>query len=195
MDVTAITERLRDHEERKEERRITQMRNAREKARALKATAAVVEAVDMTEDSSAVHGEKRKGNGEASYERPAKVARTGLSPDTDEAACQSATGEPAPAEPPVAWSSMAFTKPSPEMRGHTSYLTFATFYPASVRASLAAQELTVTALRSGRVGELTAEAAKADAARAGSEDTEYGAMDMAMGQMTEEEVSALAGAQ
>jgi tRNA (adenine57-N1/adenine58-N1)-methyltransferase len=39
------------------------------------------------------------------------------------------------------WSSMTLTKPSPEMRGHTSYLTFATFYPASIRAKLAAQDL------------------------------------------------------
>ena len=43
-------------------------------------------------------------------------------------------------EPEVNWDSMVLTKPSPEMRGHTSYLTFATFYPASIRAQIEAQD-------------------------------------------------------
>lgn len=41
-------------------------------------------------------------------------------------------------EPDVAWPSMVLTKPSPDMRGHTSYLTFATLYPAAIREEIAA---------------------------------------------------------
>lgn len=60
-------------------------------------------------------------------------------------------------EPEISWSSMVLTKPSPEMRGHTSYLTFATFYPASIRAQMSAQEGNTTALPT-RAGSPTADA-------------------------------------
>lgn len=157
MDVTTIAKNLRDHEKRKEERRVTQMRNAREKSRLLKEQAAAAEAANGSEMAEAAdgdaetHGEKRKQDDDRAD--PAKKARieppSGFQDDLVESG--DTVTKPAQsnrhAEPDIAWSSMVLTKPSPEMRGHTSYLTFATFYPASIRAQINAQDDTVPATR------------------------------------------------
>lgn len=178
-DVSSITERLRGHEKRKEERRVIQMRNAREKVRAAKEAAAAEEAavqVDAKQEDGAegadAAGEKRKHpDGSADLEGegvPAKKARTeeGSGADADADAAEEAANEAVEPEasaeeeaaeeetpsktlynePEVNWDSMVLTKPSPEMRGHTSYLTFATFYPASIRAQIEAQDGNTTAL-------------------------------------------------
>lgn len=174
-DVSSITERLRGHEKRKEERRIIQMRNAREKVRAAKEAAAAAEVEmeaaaqkdepmeeDVLNAEGAESSEKRKqpDGSEEIETAPAKKARTEGPSDADateqevevevEAPEEHSEGQALPKtlynEPEVAWSSMVLTKPSPEMRGHTSYLTFATFYPAAVRAQMQAQEGNTTAL-------------------------------------------------
>lgn len=211
-DVSQITQRLRDHEKRKEERRVTQMRNAREKARILKEQQAKEEAeargeaegegkeVDMADDSSASR-DKRKPSAEPSEEKESsKKARTEgpeVTASEDPAADAEDPTDSTPTtiydEPSVAWNSMVLIKPSPEMRGHTSYLTFATLYPAAIRAQLAAQDeatlrVPASTTRVGRVEEL---AAKADVSAAGPEPTEvseYGepSLDAALGQLPDE---------
>lgn len=145
-DVTSIADGLKEHEKRREERRVTQMRNAREKSRLLKEQEAAKAAAETGELSVAgdalpsgaeVHGEKRKQ--EDSEETSTKKPRINEPSKQDERDDDHfAPGRHN--EPEIAWSSMVLTKPSPEMRGHTSYLTFATFYPASVRAEIAAQD-------------------------------------------------------
>lgn len=145
MDVTSIADRLKVHEKRKEERRITQMRNAREKSRLAKEEAAKAGTSEAAEAAEG-HGEKRKQ--EEATDEPAKkprVTEPEKAEETAEAIDIDDSEEPAIAvgtqdEPEIAWSSMVLTKPSPEMRGHTSYLTFATFYPADIRAKIAAQD-------------------------------------------------------
>lgn len=114
-------------------------------------------------------------------------------------------------EPISSLSTTILTKPHHEMRGHTSYLTFASLYPASVRAQIAEQGEklasrmgtpagSVHGVRVGtpRVAELVQEA-KAEkgtgTVRAGSEDTEYGSegIDAAIGTLTEDDFLALSG--
>lgn len=175
-DVTSIAEKLRDHERRKEERRVIQMKNARAKARALKEKAereaasaegaeipAEESKMDISEEeavNAANAAEKRKGEDDADAgpsKKPkyAEDAPAGDAGDDDGAEIgqsvqdaqggadagtkEEATGPAKPyEEPDVAWSRMTLTKPSPEMRGHTSYLTFATLYPAAIRKEMAA---------------------------------------------------------
>ncbi|CAK9786663.1 tRNA methyltransferase complex GCD14 subunit [Cutaneotrichosporon oleaginosum] len=141
--VSSITQRLRTHEKRKEERRVIQMRNAREKVRLAKEAAEAEEvaaagAAEGMEVDAAETSEKRKQPDSEDTEKEAKKARAEGAEGAAEEAPQDDL-EGLYDEPPVAWSSMVLTKPSPEMRGHTSYLTFATFYPASIRAQISAQ--------------------------------------------------------
>jgi tRNA (adenine57-N1/adenine58-N1)-methyltransferase len=109
-------------------------------------------------------------------------------------------------EPISSLSTTILTKPHHEMRGHTSYLTFASLYPASVRAQIAEQGEKLasrmgTPAGSARVGtprvaELVQEAkAGKGTVRAGSEDTEYGSegIDAAIGTLTEDDFLALSG--
>ena len=93
-------------------------------------------------------------------------------------------------EPPNSLSSLVLTKPSAEMRGHTSYLTFACYYPASVRQQLADQDPQKPGVT--RVAKLAGEAEGEK--REGSMETEFGSegMDQVMGTLTEEEMIALA---
>lgn len=189
QDVSSIADKLRDHERRKEERRVIQMKNARAKARAMKEKAEREAAgapepsteegkMDVSEEdainAAAAAGEKRKDEGEGEAAGPSKKpkyaetaaeeaggddaedgAKIGQAvqgetePDAAEPGAESAASaagtkeeaatpaKPVSGEPDVAWSRMTLTKPSPEMRGHTSYLTFATLYPAAIRAEMA----------------------------------------------------------
>ena len=84
-------------------------------------------------------------------------------------------------EPKLDLSDIVLTKPSSEMRGHTSYLTFASMYPTSIREKLATQSDPTGGPRMR--------------SRAPSEDTEYGSEGLgeALGTMTEEEMVALTG--
>ncbi|BEJ11218.1 hypothetical protein CspHIS471_0106400 [Cutaneotrichosporon sp. HIS471] len=146
--VSSITQRLRSHEKRKEERRVIQMRNAREKVRLAKEAAEAEEAAAASEaaagegmmvDGDAVEtSEKRKQPDSEEPEPEAKKSR----PECPESAPEETAEDDPEAlydEPEIAWSSMVLTKPSQEMRGHTSYLTFATLYPASIRTQISAQ--------------------------------------------------------
>ena len=93
-------------------------------------------------------------------------------------------------EPVSGLSSVVLTKPSAEMRGHTSYLTFAFYHPAAIRQQLAVQEVSKGGL--ARLAELNG---NGDAVqRGGSVETEFGSegMDQVMGTLTEEEMVALA---
>jgi tRNA (adenine57-N1/adenine58-N1)-methyltransferase len=99
--VTSVVNRLRDHETRKEERRIVQMRSAREKAAKLSPRPA-----------------KRKLD----------EVELNVTPLTTSRPSRSSWKEPPP------YPQMIITKPSSEMRGHTSYLTFASYYPDHIRA-------------------------------------------------------------
>lgn len=165
-DVSSIATRLKDHEKRKEARRVMQMRSARERARLMKeakAAEAAKEEGTITEEGNghamavdeeeAGHGEKRK-LAASDEDRSAKklhvdadatgtggiVASEDVEEDEQEAEASEDYYSARYNEPAMPWSSVTFTKPSTEMRGHTSYLTFATFYPASIRAKLASQE-------------------------------------------------------
>jgi len=74
---------------------------------------------------------------------------------------------------------LVLTKPSAEMRGHTSYLTFASYYPRDIR-----EQLQQTKPIPSRIATL----------REGSTDTtEYGSegLDEVMGTLTEDEILAL----
>ena len=93
-----------------------------------------------------------------------------------------ASHSPVPRSEPISGlSSVVLTKPAPEMRGHTSYLTFAAFHPATIRQQLAVQE--VSKRGNGNVVQ-----------RGESVETEFGSegMDQVMGTVTEEEMVALA---
>ncbi|EKD03910.1 hypothetical protein A1Q2_01923 [Trichosporon asahii var. asahii CBS 8904] len=153
QDVSSIADKLRDHERRKEERRVIQMKNARAKARAMKEKAereAAGAPEPSTEEGKMDVSEEDAINAAAAAGRSARTkARGETEPDAAEPGAESAASaagtkeeaatpaKPVSGEPDVAWSRMTLTKPSPEMRGHTSYLTFATLYPAAIRAEMA----------------------------------------------------------
>lgn len=105
---------------------------------------------------------------------------------------------------PEAWpTTTVLTKPTAEMRGHTSYLTFASYYPAIIRAQLAAQ--TKQILMSGKdtpIGSALRVAELVDQGRRHREgtattlpDSEYGGqgIDEAIGSLTEEQYTAMYG--
>lgn len=80
------------------------------------------------------------GGAKIGQDAQGEAARAGdAEPDLAAGTKEEAGGPAKPyEEPDVAWSAMTLTKPSPEMRGHTSYLTFATLYPAAIRQEMAA---------------------------------------------------------
>lgn len=233
-DISAIIKRLKDHETRKEARRIIQMRTAREKLRRDKEKAeakndlAEAEADDANVAPEIGVVDKRKLEGDAAEdERIPKRSR--IDGDTLAEGDAESLGDSARELPkfgedgakavvggdtssiarpsiipktvskpdtPVIWSepettlrSQILTKPSAEMRGHTSYLTFASFYPAAIRTQIAAQEKPVSL----RVATLVKEGGDAGI-REGSAETEYGddGLDTVMGTLTEDEMVALA---
>lgn len=69
---------------------------------------------------------------------PAPVPNA-LSEEETPAASSSKPQSPRSSLPENTLSSQVLLRVSPEMRGHTSYLTFATFYPAAVREAMANQ--------------------------------------------------------
>ena len=109
----------------------------------------------------------------------------------DDAAESKPSISPPGPEPDDQFHDFALTRPASDMRGHTSYLTFACFYPASIRERLAAQdEPSMSRATPLRVAQLGGEA---ELARAGSQETEYGSdgLDEVMGTLTEEEMLAM----
>jgi len=87
-------------------------------------------------------------------------------------------------EPEPYSSSLVLTKPAAEMRGHTSYLTFATLHPLSIRTEVAP-------IAKSRVDQLKEEMGVASPTEGGSE---YGSegLEEVMRTMTEEEMMSLA---
>ena len=89
-------------------------------------------------------------------------------------------------ESPEILTGQSLVRPSPEMRGHTSFLTFASMYPKELRQQISDGEPVEVAnhavLNSGNQLEP-------------DEITEYGSdgIDEALGTMTEEEMIAIAG--
>lgn len=230
-DITSVVRKMKEHETRKEQRRIIQMKTAREKAQKLKekrAAQAAESPGDVTSESLGTSdpttSTKRRSEADDPRQETKRVKLdevntdgVGISvPGVSVGSAASEAVEPIKKEteqeegkaerevPCAIWSeppsvSLLFsvlTKPAAEMRGHTSYLTFASFYPSTVRQQLAAQDGKGTngadTPKAGRVGELRKEAQSqsAPAERAGSEETEYGdvMMDEVMGTMTEAEI-------
>lgn len=219
--VTEIVDRLKEHEQRKEERRVIQMRTAREKSRKQKeaeaeAETAAAPAVTATDGATAKSGDgdpqvgdKRPADTDAATEQAGGETKK---PRTDGDAhrqrdlakleeMQASLAHREPTRASLAWTepeplsaSMVLTKPAAEMRGHTSYLTFATLHPLAIR-----EETIPAAPKPSRVGQLKESEATPTATATGSPTetggSEYGseAIDEALRAMTEEEMFALAG--
>jgi tRNA (adenine57-N1/adenine58-N1)-methyltransferase len=203
--VTAIVERLQAHEARKEERRVLQMKTARERSAKIKEKEAkgLEEAgvqekgneKSSEEQANAAVGEKRSA--EESEPTQSKKPRLDQSdkpsPRVRELSkiqhLQSLLATPPPTRSKPTWtepeaypSTTVLTKPSSEMRGHTSYLTFATLHPLSIRTEVAP-------LTKSRVDLL-----KEKDAEETTEGSEYGSegLEEVMRTMTEEEMLSLA---
>ncbi|WWC59901.1 uncharacterized protein I303_102463 [Kwoniella dejecticola CBS 10117] len=179
--VSSIVEKLKTHEKRKTDRRAIQMKIARNKARRQN---------EADASPTAEAGSKRKLE-----DKPDDLMDpvNGLAHEEGENAEEgSATQDPSSwIDPTTQYDSVVLTKPTPDMKGHTSYLTFASFYPAAIRDAIMAQENPKSAIATPRLAELVNESRT----RAGSQDTEYGSdsLDEVMGTLTEEEMIALAG--
>ena len=195
--VSATIERLRLHEKRKAERRRIQMLNAREKAQKLKDAAAAEKGEPAPEPPSspappettsnplkrAQEAPNGTENGPVDAEPAPKRARIPVD-ETKTTVMEEDESNEAPTklwtEPDMSTNAL-LSKPYHEMRGHTSYLTFASYYPASIRA------LTSSGEDQAVKGDVTV--------NGGDEATEYGSdgIDEVMGTMTEDEIRALTG--
>lgn len=227
--VTEIVSRLKDHEQRKEERRVIQMKTAREKSRkqkeadaAAKATTAPAPslksdaqeeevALDATAVEDVKSGEKRHADETKDEVVDTKKRRLdGQSEPTFTSSptshrqrdqlrleeLQAALVRSSSTRPSLSWSEpdaypadIVLTKPANEMRGHTSYLTFATLYPLAVRNETAPLEPRT------RVDELKQQAETVVGTPTETGGSDYGSegIDEALRTMTEEEMIALAG--
>ncbi|WVQ77453.1 hypothetical protein IAR50_007139 [Cryptococcus sp. DSM 104548] len=120
--ISSVVGSLKEQELRKEERRIVQIKTARENNRKAKG-------LEAEEDSTA--------DGETGTKRKLEAATEDAAPAVTES-----LGAPDLSgfwKEPVPLPSSVITKPSTEMKGHTSYLTFALLYPESIRADISAQ--------------------------------------------------------
>ncbi|TYJ56186.1 hypothetical protein B9479_003030 [Cryptococcus floricola] len=120
--ISSVVGNLKEQELRKEERRIVQIKTARENNRKAKVDEA---------------GEGTLAEGEATSKRKLEA----VAEDTSPAIAESLEAPDLSGfwKEPVPLPSSVITKPSTEMKGHTSYLTFALLYPESIRADIAAQ--------------------------------------------------------
>jgi tRNA (adenine57-N1/adenine58-N1)-methyltransferase len=172
--VSDIVDKLRAGEQKKEERRVQQMRTAREKAQKQKEAReqAEVERVasgvtrDDEEDGAAGRLAKRKFEDVDLDITPLSIIRR---------------ARPIWSEHKGYPEGLVLTKPSPEMRGHTSYLTFASYYPQDIR-----QQLEQTKPRMSRLNALREREGSIETSDYGSE-----GLDEVMKSMTEEEMLAL----
>ncbi|WRT65378.1 uncharacterized protein IL334_002321 [Kwoniella shivajii] len=187
--VSSIVNRLKAHERRKEERRAVQMRSAREKIRKQKEGESA-KASTSTKESTEL-GSKRKLDDEgAPNNGPSLASVVDEGSESTIPVVETDGTSTRWSEPETQLEDVVLTKPTAEMKGHTSYLTFASYYPESIRAAIAAQETGKSAAAIPRLAELVAEGMF----RAGSEETEYGSegLDEVIGTLTEEEMIALA---
>lgn len=226
-DVSSIVQNLKVHEQKKAERRALQMKTARERARKAKEAAGIATLANSTEtapaDGAEASSSKRKLDeaglegeegavDESEGKRPKTEANSselvngngaenGAAIDgdgADEDDNEDAVEAPVWTEPTTALPSQTLTKPSAEMRGHTSYLTFAVYYPLSIRTALAEQGDKATTRRGtpsgvARVAELVKGQARAGSQDTATEGSEYGdfTIEQVMRTMTEEEMVAL----
>jgi tRNA (adenine57-N1/adenine58-N1)-methyltransferase len=229
--ISSIVERLQSHETRKEERRVLQMKTAREKSAKMREKASEGKAVDGESgeavakgrvaegegivvgavsgnkegvEDSAVVGEKRSAE-ESTESTNTKKPR--LDPDTPSKAdgktprardqskiehLQSLLSAQPPTRATPSWtepdpypSSLVLTKPASEMRGHTSYLTFATLHPLAIRTEVAP-------FAKSRVDQLKEEVEVASPTEGSASDYGSEGLEEAMRTMTEEEMMSLA---
>ena len=112
----------------------------------------------------------------------------------DEDASEEGDGPLLWVEPAVTTQDVVLSKPYHEMRGHTSYLTFASYHPLSVRQQGEFGPSSKTRLAAGK-GERDMSAAAIGEAPGGDDDddTEYGSdgLDEVVGTLTDEEMRAL----
>jgi tRNA (adenine57-N1/adenine58-N1)-methyltransferase len=233
-DISSIVERLKTHEARKEERRVLQMKTARERTVKMKekekeksaagraAATATTEAAGSTEmmetatgaeEATPTTGEKRPADetDDTSSKKPRLETETEGAErptrSTDESKpnpnparvrdqakldqLQALLAYTPPTRPSLNWtepdpypSSLILTKPASEMRGHTSYLTFATLHPLAIRTEVAP-------VAKSRVDALKSEAVVASPTEGSG--SEYGSegLEEVMRTMTEEEMIAL----
>ncbi|RXK35687.1 hypothetical protein M231_07060 [Tremella mesenterica] len=253
--VTETVERLKEHEERKERRRVLQIKAARERPRKGKeeANQAIDQAPDVgtvrddtskvslaeeeavatslipppsvdgsSKDGEAVASSQGGVNGEEHFSEEMEDGRSpkrrrmdhlpveiGIVTDGEVHITRETkdviNGKPRELEdrdqpnwnfeePKIAYSQI-LTKPAHEMRGHTSYLTFASFYPLSIRQAMRSQEPTTQSRATGGMNRVAQLAKDESRGRGESQETEYGSegLDEVLGTMTEEEMKALAG--
>jgi hypothetical protein len=103
---------------------------------------------------------------------PSKPADEDVENENDDDAVSSDDDGEDSSEPWSLGHDRLITKPIPEMRGHTSYLTFAVLYPASVREELASRPAANKQVRPVDVSGIASPAVTTDVTRAGSVDTE-----------------------
>lgn len=224
--ISDLVSRLKDQAVKKEERRLVQMRTAREKSRKERASraaaSAVIDKVDNDDDKhkeeEGAPSKRQKVEAEAgpSQQQIPQTQQPSAQPQQHrrrdpEQEVQSLLAYSHPQQPLLQWDeptpippTTILTKPSPEMRGHTSYLTFASFPPALIREQLAAQSLAEKDKSRSRLSKLKKEAGDTSMSSSVAGDvptptatetgTDYGSdgMDEVMGTLTEEEMIALA---
>ncbi|WVO14780.1 hypothetical protein L204_102418 [Cryptococcus depauperatus] len=174
--ISSIVSELKEHEKRKEERRLLQIKTARENNRKAKGLETSQEVPVETETGLKRRLEQTKNT------EPLQRDNEEI---TDSPKTTSFLTEPVNVIP-----STVFTKPSPEMKGHTSYLTFAAFYPESIRLDIARQRSTQTATGNLRAAELVWQVKEKVL---DGQETEYGdeGLDEALGSLTEEQMEEL----
>nr|ODN85641.1 tRNA (adenine-N(1)-)-methyltransferase catalytic subunit TRM61 [Cryptococcus depauperatus CBS 7841] len=174
--ISSIVSELKEHEKRKEERRLLQIKTARENNRKAKGLETSQEVSVETETGLKRRLEQTKNT------EPLQRDNEEI---TDSPKMTAFSTEPA-----NVISSTVFTKPSPEMKGHTSYLTFAAFYPESIRLDIARQRSAQTATGNLRAAELVWQVKEKVL---DGQETEYGdeGLDEALGSLTEEQMEEL----
>ncbi|CCM04913.1 uncharacterized protein FIBRA_07110 [Fibroporia radiculosa] len=139
LPISEVGERLKRAEQRREEKRLRQIANARAAAGKRKRTG---EGEDNDADAAGIAGKRHKmgGDGDLKGSEPEQAPATF---DSDPAPAKSEELPSVSASPPGAVASspaadkIGLSKAFPEVRGHTSYLTFACLLPLSLSAAAA----------------------------------------------------------
>ncbi|KAI0947086.1 hypothetical protein AcV7_009610 [Taiwanofungus camphoratus] len=143
--ISEISERLKKAEQRREEKRLRQIANSRAVATKRKR-----ESTAEADAEAGVTGKRPKTDDESEskaseHEQPASVAKESDPGPTqllrlDESNTSSGVDlDPTPIDPPP--TKLSVSKAFPEVRGHTSYLTFACLLPANANAGTVSSNL------------------------------------------------------
>jgi tRNA (adenine57-N1/adenine58-N1)-methyltransferase catalytic subunit len=172
------------HEKRKQERRRLQMKVAREKAKSKKSKIAEVADKNGFSDPAAAsnRGVKRKDFDHRISSKPEDDGRDNGDDATLPPSDHHSPGITMSSEPHAEYGIPSMTRPVSEMRGHTSYLTFASMYPQDIRDQMNQQ------FRAN--GQLTLSESAQNGDIHDQTGSEYGDNDLeeAMGALTEEEI-------